>query len=193
MANCCNGTGGWNFLCPPLSPAALFWIISAMLILSLTCNIFCCVSKYCSGKGRCPPRMRRSQGSRQMEENPIYGNISYMQTSLTLLTEADPQHLPRSSSSLREQHRVSSSSQSKTQDCYANLTLKPPRPQSGRSSPQIQYSDVVQLEEPSVSEKVDEGNTDAVSTMSDLYASVQTQRTKTVDTADNGEDYANHL
>lgn len=115
-----------------------------------------------------------------MEDNPIYGNISYMQTSTTLLNEADPQ-------------RVNYDPQSKTQDCYANLTLKPPRLQSGRSSPQIQYSDVVQLDETQDSEKEDEGNTDAVSTMSDLYASVQTQRTKTVDTADGGEGYANHL
>lgn len=83
--------------------------------------------------------------------------------------------------------------QSKTQDCYANLTLKPPRPHSGRTSPQIQYSDVVQLEELPESPKADEGNTDAVSTMSDLYASVQTQRTKAVNTADDGEGYANHL
>lgn len=82
--------------------------------------------------------------------------------------------------------------QSKSQDCYANLALKPPRIQSGRNSPQIQYSDV-QLVDPSVSEKVDEGNAEAVSTMSDVYASVQTQRTKTVDSADNLEDYANHL
>ena len=57
------------------------------------------------------------------------------------------------------------------------------------------YSDVVQLEtevapEP---EKEDEGNTDVVSTMSDLYASVQTQRTKMFVSADTGEDYANHL
>lgn len=121
-----------------------------------------------------------------MEENPIYGNISYMQTSMTLLTKDDAPHS-------WDQQRVISDSQSKTQDCYANLTLKAPRVQSGRSSPQIQYSDVVQLEEPPRSEKEDEGNTDAVSTMSDLYASVQNQRTKTVDTADGGEGYANHL
>lgn len=73
------------------------------------------------------------------------------------------------------------------------MSLKAPRPQSGRSSPQIQYSDVVHLEESTESEKDDEGNTDALSTMSDLYASVQTQRAKTVDTADGGEGYANHL
>lgn len=121
-----------------------------------------------------------------MEENPIYGNISYMQTSMTVLTEADP---PQP----RDQHRVNHDSESKTQDCYANLALKPPRLQSGRSSPQIQYSDVVQLEELPDSQKEDEGNTDAVSTLSDLYASVQTQRTKTVNTADEGEGYANHL
>ena len=83
--------------------------------------------------------------------------------------------------------------QSKTQDCYANLSLKPPRLQSGRSSPQIQYSDVVHLGLPPDSEKEDEHNADAVSTMSDLYASVQTQRVKMVNSANTGEDYANHL
>lgn len=83
--------------------------------------------------------------------------------------------------------------QSKTQDCYANLTLKAPRPQSGRSSPQIHYSDVVQLGQPPDSEREDEGNTDAVSTVSDLYASVQTPRTKTVDPAADEGSYANHL
>lgn len=119
-----------------------------------------------------------------MEDNPIYGNINYMGTRVE-----PPQ------SSLRDQQRVTSDSQSKPQDCYANLTLKPPRPQSGRSSPQIQYSDVVQLDVavPPESEKEDDGNTDGVSIMSDLYASVQTQQTKKVNTADTGEDYANHL
>lgn len=85
------------------------------------------------------------------------------------------------------------SSQSKTQDCYANLALKPPRLQSGRSSPQIQYSDVVQLEVPLEAEKQDEGNNDgAAPALSDLYASVPSHRVK-VNTADTGEDYANHL
>lgn len=122
-----------------------------------------------------------------MEENPIYGNISYSQTNVTLFTD------PQNSSSLRDPQRVNSDSQSKTQDCYANLTLKAPRPQSGRSSPHIQYSDVVQLEETLQSAKDDEGNADAISTMSDLYASVQNQRTKAVNTADSSEGYANHL
>ncbi|KAI3370243.1 hypothetical protein L3Q82_025018, partial [Scortum barcoo] len=159
------------------------------------------------------------QSPRQMEENPIYGNISYMQTSecfvhvcvsfslllfvsvyskmlfsagMTLFTEGDPPQSSLSSSSLRiNQQRVNPDSQSKTQDCYANLTLKAPRLQSGHSLSQVQYSDVVQLEElPLESEKEDEGNTDTLSTMSDLYASVQTQRLKTVDTS---EGYANHL
>lgn len=110
-----------------------------------------------------------------MEDNPIYGNIGLITTSTALITGVDP------------------TSQSSTQDCYANLTLKPPRPQSGRCSPQIQYSDVVHLEQPSESEKEDEGNPDFVSNVSDLYASVQNQRTKTVNPADSGEDYANHL
>lgn len=137
----------------------------------------------------CKSRLRRRRSPKQMEDNPIYGNISYMQTSIAMNTGADPQH----SSSSRDQHGVNSDSQSKTQDCYANLTLKAPRPQSGRSSPQIQYSDVVHLEEQLESEKEDEGSADAISTMSDLYASVQNQRTKTVGAADSGEDYANHL
>lgn len=83
--------------------------------------------------------------------------------------------------------------QSKNHDCYANLTLKGPRLQAGHSCPQIQYSDVVQLQEPLASEKEDDGNADAISTLSDLYASVQTQRTKTIDSADTEESYANHL
>ncbi|XP_044034516.1 uncharacterized protein LOC122867591 isoform X2 [Siniperca chuatsi] len=202
----------------PVLQQVIFWVIAAMLILSLSWNIFCCVSKYCSGKGICQAMITRRRSLRHMEENPIYGNISYMQTSKCVvhvclsplsvsvysvmlfstgmaLTEVDPPHSSLSSISLRvNQQRVNSDSQSKTQDCYANLTLKAPRVQSGRSSPQIHYSDVVQLEElPPELEKEDEGNTDAVSTMSDLYASVQTQRTKTVDTADSGDGYANHL
>lgn len=36
-------------------------------------------------------------------------------------------------------------------------------------------------------------STEVLSTVSDLYASVQTQRTKNLDTAVEGEGYANHL
>ncbi|XP_018554536.1 T-cell receptor-associated transmembrane adapter 1 [Lates calcarifer] len=190
MSSCCNGTSPNGFLCSVNHVWMVFGAIGMVLFISLSWNIFCCVSKCYSGKGTC---RRRRQSPRQMEDNPIYGNISYTQTSMTLYTESDRPHSSLSSSSLRDQHRVNSNSQSKAQDCYANLTLKPPRPQSGRSSPQIQYSDVVQLEVQPESEKEDEGHTDTVSTMSDLYASVQTQRTKTVDLADTGEDYANHL
>ncbi|XP_073325007.1 signaling threshold-regulating transmembrane adapter 1-like [Pagrus major] len=176
------GDGFWS---QPTNLHAMLGVIGALLLLSLFWNIFCCVSRCCSGNGMCR-RRKRQRSPRQMEDNPIYGNISYMQTSMTLLAETDPSHS-------RDQPRVNYDSQSKTQECYANLSLKAPRLQSGRSSPQIQYSDVVHLEEPTESEKDDEGNTDALSTMSDLYASVQTQRAKTVDTADSGEGYANHL
>nr|XP_019942662.1 PREDICTED: signaling threshold-regulating transmembrane adapter 1-like [Paralichthys olivaceus] len=173
-----------KLFCSPPMGLVLFGVLGAMLVFSLSVNIFCCVSQCCSGKGTC---QRKSRGQRQMEENPIYGNINFMQTSTDVPSFRDdnPQH-----SSVRDEQRT------KPQDCYANLSLKPPRPQSGRSSPQIKmYSDVAQSEtemalEP---EKEDGGNTDAVSTMSDLYASVQTQRTKTIITADTGEEYANHL
>lgn len=86
-----------------------------------------------------------------------------------------------------------SPSHSKTQDCYANLTVKAPRSQSGQVSSLTHYSDVVHLVELPESENEDEGNTDTVTTISDLYASVQSQRTKTVDTANSAEAYANHL
>lgn len=79
--------------------------------------------------------------------------------------------------------------QSKTQDCYANLTLKAPKLQSGRSSPQIQYSDVVQFEQPLDSEREGECNTGGISSVSDLYASVQNQRSKAMDPAVNGQGY----
>lgn len=65
--------------------------------------------------------------------------------------------------------------------------------QSGRSSPQIQYSDIVQVEDPPESEREDEGCAEEASMVSDLYASVQTQRVKTIDPAEDGEGYANHL
>lgn len=84
-------------------------------------------------------------------------------------------------------------SQGKAQECYANLTLKAPRVQSGRSSPQIQYSDIIQVEEPPDSEREDEGCAEGASIVSDLYASVQTQRVKAIDPAGDGEGYANHL
>ncbi|KAM7422311.1 hypothetical protein PAMA_010398 [Pampus argenteus] len=131
-----------------------------------------------------------SQSTRHMEDNPIYGNLNFTQTGMTAFTEDEPAHSSLSSSSKRDEQRVNSDSQSKTQECYANLSLKTSRPLSGHRSPLIQYSDVVHLEE---SVKDDEDNTDAASTLSDLYASVQTQRTKTIDTAESGEGYANHI
>lgn len=132
-----------------------------------------------------------------MEENPIYGNLNYMDASVGVYTDAAPLHPALSSSSLRIAQRVNPDSQSKTQECYANLTLKAPRPQSGRVSPQIQVADIVHLEEreePEEAETEEAANIDdAVSTVSDLYASVQTQRAKMVDSTDGEEGYANHL
>ncbi|KAL6111653.1 sit1 [Pungitius sinensis] len=120
-----------------------------------------------------------------MQDNPIYGNIIYSPSSTTLTIGGDPQP----ASSMRDQHRVNSESQ----DCYANLTVKAPRSQSGQVSSLTQYPEAVYLVEQPDSEMKDEGNPDTVSTVSDLYASVQNQRTKTVQTADSGEGYANHL
>ncbi|KAM3620842.1 uncharacterized protein V6R79_002804 [Siganus canaliculatus] len=168
----------------------LFWVFivfGLVLLLSLSLNIFFCLSGCCSGKEKSNRRKRQRQSVRQMEENPIYGNLTCMDTSLALYTEADATHS-------RDQQRDGHNSQSISQDCYANLTLKAPRVQSGASSPQIQYSDAVELEELPHPEKEEEAHPDTADTLSDLYASVQTQRTKTIHTsADDGEGYANHL
>lgn len=73
---------------------------------------------------------------------------------------------------------------------------------SGRSSPQpqIKYSDVVKLQGPQEAEKMAmaNNNADSVSVVSDLYvsdlyASVQIDRTKTLDTVDGNNGYANHV
>ncbi|KAM9408674.1 signaling threshold-regulating transmembrane adapter 1-like isoform 2-T2 [Pholidichthys leucotaenia] len=169
-------------------------LLGIMLVISLMCNIFGCASKYCSGKRRSQLRKAQSQSSRQMEENPIYGNLHYTESSL--YTESDPPHSSFSSTSVRDPCRVNSDSLSKNQECYANLTLKAPRLQSGCSSTLMQGLDVILLEEPREEaqelEKEDDGNADITSTMSDLYASVQT-RTKIIESAGSGEDYANHL
>ncbi|MED6266432.1 hypothetical protein CHARACLAT_002094 [Characodon lateralis] len=171
----------------------IVYVLSTVLVLSLLLNLFWCLSKVCSGKGRYQCRKKQSRNSRQMEDNPIYGNLSYMDASVGVYTDAATLHPSLSSSSLRNPQRVNPDSQSKNQECYANLTLKAPRPQSGRISPKIQLAVMGHSEEPEEAETEDPVNTDdAVSTMSDLYASVQTQRAKLVDAVD-GEDYANHL
>ncbi|XP_028262063.1 signaling threshold-regulating transmembrane adapter 1-like [Parambassis ranga] len=185
-----NCTDGFLFKgVPKQMEVVTLVLLGSVMVLSISCNIYFCMLRCRSGRVKSQSRTRERVSSRHMEENPIYGNVNYMQTS----ESQDAPHSSIGSSPLRDQQRVTSDSQSKNQDCYANLTLKAPRLQSGHSSPQIQYSDVVHIEEPVESEKEDEGNTDAVSTMSDLYASVQTQRAKTVNTADGSEGYANHL
>ncbi|XP_008408166.1 signaling threshold-regulating transmembrane adapter 1 isoform X2 [Poecilia reticulata] len=197
MGNCDNRTQVEEHDWLKLNAHVIVYVLGTALALSLLFNMACCLSKICSGKGRCQCRKRRSRSSRQMEDNPIYGNLSYMDSSVAVYTDPAPLHSSLSSSSLRIAHRIHPDSQSKSQECYANLTLKAPRPQSGRISPQILVSDIVHLEE---AEETGEAETeepvtidDAVSTMSDLYASVQTQRAKMVDTADGEEGYANHL
>ncbi|KAJ8401295.1 hypothetical protein AAFF_G00385260 [Aldrovandia affinis] len=167
----------------------LLAVISTVLVLTVCWNILCCIAKYCTDRGkRFLPRFRRSLSLRlkDMEDNPIYGNISYTQNRVDL---------PSATNAAGETQKMKAASQVsyKRQDCYANLQLKVPKPASGRSSPQIQYSDVVTLpraqagaelgEEPAV-------EADSTSLQSDLYASVESQRNKALA---NNESYANHV
>ncbi|KAM8914321.1 uncharacterized protein AB9W97_009006 [Spinachia spinachia] len=168
-------------LCIPVE--GIIGLVSVMLFLSLCWNIYCCISKHSSGKGFCETRKRQSP--KQMLDNPIYGNLHYSQSSLSLFLGGDP----RPSSSMGDQHGVNIESQ----DCYANLTVKAPSSQFGPVSSLTHYSDVVSLVELPGSEREDEGTSDIMTTVSDLYASVQNQRTKTVQNANSGDCYANHL
>ncbi|XP_004069186.1 uncharacterized protein LOC101155763 [Oryzias latipes] len=201
MENFCNNTV-LNFVCSPYAASVVFWLLCAVLFLSIILNFICCIMKFSSGKETCA-KVRKSFhqfGSRsgrtscQMEDNPIYGNLNYVQTSVAVYTESELCCSSISPASLGNLQRVTSDPQSRNQDCYANLTLKAPRQKAECISPQLQFSQEAHLEEPTESEREDnEENTDAVSTVSDLYAAVQAQRAKTIDCADGREEYANHL
>ncbi|KAM4613066.1 uncharacterized protein ACJ7VT_011251 [Polymixia lowei] len=184
MAGSCNGThtSGLSIFCGSFALWMLLLIVSVMLVFSLCWNICSCVSKFCSENGEIIlPKFRRSLNVREMEDNPIYGNITYIQT------EVDP---PISSSSVRGHPSIEFDVQSIDQDFYANLDLKAPKPQIGGGSPKIQYSDVDTLLGPMETEKAAADNIDTVSTLSDLYASVQT---KCIKLLDSGDGYANHI
>ncbi|KAJ7999754.1 hypothetical protein DPEC_G00197700 [Dallia pectoralis] len=166
-------------------------VVSLILLFSVCWNILCCIATHCTDKGKTfLPRFRRSLSLRlrDMEDNPIYGNISYTQTRIDF---------PVNSSSVRDrQVRSVFQAPSKGQDCYANLTLKAPKLTSGRSSPnpKIEYSDVVTVQgSQEVEMENSANNTDTISVFSDLYASVQTDPTKTLGTVDNNDGYANHV
>ncbi|XP_069035756.1 signaling threshold-regulating transmembrane adapter 1-like [Lepisosteus oculatus] len=160
-------------------------VIAAVFILSLCWNVLCCISQYSADGGKkFLPRFRRSFSLKlkDMEDNPIYGNINYTQS------RVDPQ---LNSSDMNNSQTLKGLAQGRAgrQDCYANLQLKAPKPSSGRSSPQIQYSDVVTL--PRVTGAVEMvPETDTASLHSDLYASVESERNKALGV---NKDYANRL
>lgn len=128
-----------------------------------------------------------------MEDNPIYGNITYTPSRTELSRNPT---LPNSHQMTRSTIKEPSSGQ----DCYANLKLKVPKAGSGRSSPApslnsgvppIQYSDVTAI--PRTAEMEDSADIlETTSLLSDLYASVDNKQIK-AKTLDNTEDYANNV
>ncbi|KAM9799400.1 uncharacterized protein ACBT44_015792 isoform 2-T2 [Syngnathus typhle] len=133
---------------------------------------------------------RQSQSVQQMSDNPIYGNVSCMQTSATAISEINPSRLTVSSSSLHDPLSPSPDSQPRSPDCYANLDLKSSKNKSACSSPLVEYSAVFQSD--ALGEK-DKKNAHSDTTVMDVYASVQTKRTKTGDNADIAQYYANRV
>ncbi|XP_018611155.1 signaling threshold-regulating transmembrane adapter 1-like [Scleropages formosus] len=177
IAGVCGSPGLWLILA----------VVSTALLLCGGWHLMSFIAGRCTDGGKkFLPRFRRSLSQRlkDMEENPIYGNITYTQSR----TDAPP-----SASGAADQQFPKNQAQSRQQDCYANLKLKAPKPSSARSSPKIQYSDVVTLPRTVEGTGPGEGpsaDSDAVSLRSDLYASVDPERNKTIG---NDKDYANHV
>ncbi|KAG9260430.1 signaling threshold-regulating transmembrane adapter 1 isoform X2 [Astyanax mexicanus] len=180
--NCSGQTSGFGVLCGSHALWVLFGVVSGVLVFSLCWNILCCVQKHWAARGKAfLPRFRRSISLKrsEMEDNPIYGNITY-----THSRDHSEERPARAFSAGRE--------------CYANLTLKVPKVPSGRSSPapQIQYSDVMTVNqdpvEPEPDGEEDPIEKDTCSMISELYASVDAEHIKTKK-QDNNEPYANHV
>ncbi|KAG5274300.1 hypothetical protein AALO_G00134560 [Alosa alosa] len=193
----CNATHiGFGQLCGSYTLWILFAAVCTVLVLSLCWNILCCFGKQCTAKGKCfLPRFRRSISLRlsEMEDNPIYGNITYTPARTEITRNP----------TLSNNHQMTRSTikvPSGGQDCYANLKLKVPKAGSGRSSPapslntgapQIQYSDVTAI--PRTTDLEDSADIlETTSLLSDLYASVDNKQNRTK-TLDDTEDYANNV
>ncbi|KAL4624327.1 signaling threshold-regulating transmembrane adapter 1 [Arapaima gigas] len=192
MEDSCNCT--YMFGLPGFCGSAGLWlalaVVSAALLLCGGWNLLSFIAGHCTDGGKkFLPRFRRSLSLRlkDMEENPIYGNITY--------TSARTDAPPPGASGAADQPFPKKQGHSRQHDCYANLKLKTPKTSSARSSPNIQYSDVVTL--PRTTEGTGEGpssDSDAVSLRSDLYASVDHERNKTIgNDKDKDKDYANHV
>ncbi|XP_063072390.1 uncharacterized protein LOC134463083 [Engraulis encrasicolus] len=204
MENCSGIYSGFPPLCGSYTLWMLFAGVCTALLLSLCWNILCCFSKQCTAKGKSfLPRFRRSISLRltDMEDNPIYGNVTYTPIRTELTRNPTLSNTPQKT---RSTIKVTSSDQ----DCYANLKLKVPttRPASGRSSParslarslagsvpQVQYSDVTTI--PRAPDPEDPADIlETTSLLSDLYASVDTEHKQSKAKAlDNTEDYANNV
>ncbi|KAG9353386.1 hypothetical protein JZ751_017981 [Albula glossodonta] len=167
----------------------LLAIITSLLVLSLCWNILCCVGTYCTDRGKkFLPRFRRSR------TNPTLLLCRLTSPTLVISTSKSERILPQAGATTAHCNVFMLLSVSyKRQDCYANLQLKVPKPASGRSSPQIQYSDVMTLPRAQKGAEPEEepvAEADSASLHSDLYASVDSQRNKALA---NNEDYANHI
>ncbi|XP_076838250.1 uncharacterized protein LOC143483278 [Brachyhypopomus gauderio] len=154
----------------------VFGVVSGMLIFSLCWNILCCIQKHWTATGKAFLPCFRKSLKRNMEDNPIYGNITYRQTRYNKEEEC-PSETPSSG-----------------RECYANLTLKVPKSASGRSSPvsQIQYSEMKAVSEATAEQEDNTQEKDTCSIMSDLYASVDMEHIRRKK-HDSNEAYANHV
>ncbi|RVE72726.1 hypothetical protein OJAV_G00041030 [Oryzias javanicus] len=165
LANC-------TFASLPENAQVVFYALCVALGISLILNViitFVCVS----GKRKHQLKYREWRTLQEMEDNPIYGNIDQMETSEALCTEDEPIHVSLSSTSSMNPQEVRSYSQ----DCYANLHLKAKK-RSKCSPSWNQGPSAVPLEGPEPNREGNGGcvGANAVSSVSDLYASVHNQR-----------------
>ncbi|KAJ0068614.1 hypothetical protein NL108_009733 [Boleophthalmus pectinirostris] len=176
---CCDGKDA-RWMCDNFE--ILFGVLVSVLGVSVALNVYFCAAKHCSGR-RTKNESKRSRTKKQMEENPIYGN-------LTLSNAQTDTETPFTSSVRRDQRRITAVSQ----DCYANLSLQRAPLSCGPSAPPLDPADLhlhLDLEHAPYPEK-DPDDAEVRSAVSDLYASVQT-RAKILRSPDSEEEYANHL
>ncbi|XP_029436899.1 signaling threshold-regulating transmembrane adapter 1 [Rhinatrema bivittatum] len=189
QGNCTTCWGAWG-LFGSYELWVLFSATGILFLLSLTGNIFCCLRRHKKEKNRnLFHHFGRRFSFKNIEENPVYGNLSFLQSAGQQLGEK--KILDTESS---EQWKSQTQGNLGKPICYANVNPRKPVRSQGVDSG-IQYTDVVTV----VKRKSDaEIWGDAFDTHREpkvthrqetkLYASVQLQQYKPLF---ENQDYAN--
>ncbi|XP_067832284.1 signaling threshold-regulating transmembrane adapter 1-like [Heptranchias perlo] len=121
--------------------SSFMWVICGatgfLLFLSLSCNILCCARSYRKdNSSKFLPRFRRSFSfkSKEVEDNPVYGNINYLYTGMERRSSGQPVE-PETGVKAVTRRPI----------CYAKLELPASRDHCGRKFSKTQYSEVLNM------------------------------------------------